>query len=133
MKKGLNHIVTLLESQDRRPSLVVIAHDVEPAETIVWLPELCRRQDVPYCIVKSKVRRDSRPRARWQLLHAPSAASHSHWASASLRCIASHVAASGAGGAECQLRRGVLAWARDVHRHVHFPGRVSWYFACFFV
>ena len=77
MKKGLNHIVTLLESQDRRPSLVVIAHDVEPAETIVWLPELCRRQDVPYCIVKSKVRRDSRPRARWQLLHAPSAASQS--------------------------------------------------------
>jgi len=35
---------------------VVIAHDVDPIELVVWLPALCRKMNVPYCIVKGKAR-----------------------------------------------------------------------------
>jgi len=40
----------------KKARLVVIAHDVDPIELVVWLPALCRKKDVPYCIVKSKSR-----------------------------------------------------------------------------
>merc|ERR1712146_553075 len=36
--------------------LVVIAHDVDPIELVCWLPAVCRKMDVPYCIVKGKAR-----------------------------------------------------------------------------
>jgi len=35
---------------------VVIAHDVDPIELVVWLPSLCKKLEVPYCIVKAKSR-----------------------------------------------------------------------------
>jgi len=35
--------------------LVVIAHDVDPIELVVWFPALCRKIEVP-CIVKGKAR-----------------------------------------------------------------------------
>jgi len=35
---------------------VVIAHDVEPIELVVWLPALCRKMNVPFVIVKGKSR-----------------------------------------------------------------------------
>ena len=35
---------------------MVIAHDVDPIELVVWLPALCRKIEVPYCIVKGKSR-----------------------------------------------------------------------------
>jgi len=54
VKYGLNHITTLVES--KKAKLVVIAHDVDPIELVVWLPALCRKMDVPYVIVKSKAR-----------------------------------------------------------------------------
>jgi len=54
LKYGINHITTLIEQ--RKAKLVVIAHDVDPIEIVVWLPALCRKMDVPYCIVKSKAR-----------------------------------------------------------------------------
>ncbi|DBA76584.1 hypothetical protein WJX77_008710 [Trebouxia sp. C0004] len=54
VKYGINHITTLVEQ--RTASLVVIAHDVDPIELVVWLPALCRRMDVPYVIVKGKAR-----------------------------------------------------------------------------
>ena len=50
VKYGLNHITGLVES--KKASLVVIAHDVDPIEMVVWLPALCKRMDVPYVIVK---------------------------------------------------------------------------------
>jgi len=53
-KYGLNHITSLIES--KKAQLVVIAHDVEPVELVVWLPALCRKLDIPYCIVKGKAR-----------------------------------------------------------------------------
>jgi len=34
----------------------VIAHDVDPIELVLWLPSLCRKLEIPYCIVKSKAR-----------------------------------------------------------------------------
>jgi ribosomal protein L7Ae-like RNA K-turn-binding protein len=33
---------------------VVIAHDVDPIELVVWLPALCRKMEVPCAIVKGK-------------------------------------------------------------------------------
>merc|ERR1712054_622608 len=42
--------------EQRKARLVVIAHDVEPIELVVFLPALCRKLDIPYCIVKSKSR-----------------------------------------------------------------------------
>lgn len=54
LKYGLNHVTDLIELKKAR--LVVIAHDVEPIELVCWLPALCRKKDVPYCIVKSKSR-----------------------------------------------------------------------------
>jgi len=36
--------------------LVVIAHDVDPIELVVYLPALCRKMGVPYVIVKGKAR-----------------------------------------------------------------------------
>ena len=35
---------------------VVIAHDVDPIEIVMWLPSLCKARGIPYCIVKSKAR-----------------------------------------------------------------------------
>merc|ERR1712117_736574 len=40
----------------RQAQLVLIAHDVDPIEIVVYLPALCRKMDVPYCIVKGKAR-----------------------------------------------------------------------------
>jgi len=54
IKYGINHITNLVESKKAR--LVVIAHDVDPIEIVVWLPALCRKMGVPYCIVKGKAR-----------------------------------------------------------------------------
>ena len=39
-----------------KAQLVVIAHDVDPIELVVWLPALCRKMDIRYCIVKGKAR-----------------------------------------------------------------------------
>merc|ERR1711937_990764 len=49
-----NKIVSLVEK--KKAQLVVIAHDVEPIEVVIYLPALCRKMDVPYCIVKGKAR-----------------------------------------------------------------------------
>ncbi|XP_055388650.1 60S ribosomal protein L7a-like [Condylostylus longicornis] len=54
LKYGLNHVTDLIELKKAR--LVVIAHDVNPVELVCWLPALCRKKDIPYCIVKSKAR-----------------------------------------------------------------------------
>jgi large subunit ribosomal protein L7Ae len=44
----------LIES--KKAKLVCIAHDVHPIELVVWLPALCRKMHIPYCIVKGKAR-----------------------------------------------------------------------------
>ena len=54
IKYGLNHVTTLIENKAAK--LVVIPHNVEPIEMVCWLPALCRKKDVPYCIIKGKER-----------------------------------------------------------------------------
>jgi len=54
VKYGLNHVTALVER--KKAKLVLIAHDVDPLELVLWLPTLCRKKDVPYMIVKSKAR-----------------------------------------------------------------------------
>merc|ERR1719504_528631 len=54
VKCGINQIARLVES--KKAQLVVIAHDVDPLELVLWLPALCRKMDIPYCIVKGKAR-----------------------------------------------------------------------------
>jgi len=54
LKYGLNHVTKLVE--DKKAKLVVIPHDVEPLELVVWLPALCRKKDVPFCFIKGKAR-----------------------------------------------------------------------------
>ena len=54
VKCGINHIASLVES--KKASMVLIAHDVDPIELVLWLPALCRKKDVPFCIVKGKAR-----------------------------------------------------------------------------
>jgi large subunit ribosomal protein L7Ae len=46
----------MFEFVQNKAQLVVIAHDVDPIELVVWLPALCRKMEVPYCIVKGKAR-----------------------------------------------------------------------------
>ena len=54
VKYGLNHVVGLIEN--KKCALVLIAHDVDPIELVVFLPALCRKMGVPYAIVKGKSR-----------------------------------------------------------------------------
>lgn len=54
VKYGINHITTLVEQG--KAQLVVIAHDVDPIELVIWLPALCKKMGVPYLIVKGKAR-----------------------------------------------------------------------------
>jgi len=54
VKYGINHITKLCEQ--KKAQLVVIADDVDPIELVIWLPALCKKMDIPYCIVKSKSR-----------------------------------------------------------------------------
>ncbi|KAJ3348205.1 Cilia- and flagella-associated protein 47 [Entophlyctis luteolus] len=54
VKYGINHITALVEA--KAAQLVLIAHDVDPIEIVVFLPALCRKMGVPYAIVKGKSR-----------------------------------------------------------------------------
>ncbi len=54
LKFGLKHVTSLIE--DKKARLVVIASDVDPIELVVWMPALCRKMGVPYCIVKNTSR-----------------------------------------------------------------------------
>ncbi|XP_065193258.1 large ribosomal subunit protein eL8-like [Sycon ciliatum] len=54
LKYGINHITHLIEQ--KKAQLVVIAHDVDPIEIVVWLPALCRKIGIPYVIIKGKAR-----------------------------------------------------------------------------
>merc|ERR1712043_106915 len=51
---GVNTVTTLVEK--KKAKLVVIANDVDPIELVLFLPALCRKMGVPYCIVKNKAR-----------------------------------------------------------------------------
>merc|ERR1739840_4507 len=54
VRHGVNTVTTLVEK--KKAQLVVIANDVDPIEMVMFLPALCRKMGVPYCIVKNKSR-----------------------------------------------------------------------------
>jgi len=54
LKYGLKHVTTLIEQ--KKAKLVLIAHDVDPIELVIWLPALCRKQNIPFAIVRGKAR-----------------------------------------------------------------------------
>merc|ERR1712203_1330313 len=54
VRHGVNTVVTLVEK--KKAQLVVIANDVDPIELVMYLPALCRKMGVPYCIVKNRAR-----------------------------------------------------------------------------
>jgi large subunit ribosomal protein L7Ae len=54
LKYGLKHVTTLVEQ--KKAKLVVIPHDVDPIELVLWMPALCRKMGVPFAIVKGKSR-----------------------------------------------------------------------------
>jgi len=54
IRYGVNEVTRLVEQ--KRAKFVAIAHDVDPIEMVVWLPTLCRKLNVPYCVVKGKAR-----------------------------------------------------------------------------
>ncbi|XP_018800315.1 PREDICTED: 60S ribosomal protein L7a [Bactrocera latifrons] len=54
VRSGTNTVTKLVEQ--KKAQLVVIAHDVDPLELVLFLPALCRKMGVPYCIVKGKAR-----------------------------------------------------------------------------
>ncbi|CAK5034078.1 unnamed protein product [Meloidogyne enterolobii] len=51
---GIKDVVKLIEN--KKASLVAIAHDVDPIEIVICLPALCRKFGVPYVLVKGKAR-----------------------------------------------------------------------------
>jgi len=54
LKQGANSVTRSIEQ--KKAQLVVIAHDVDPLELVLFLPTLCRKMGIPYCIVKGKAR-----------------------------------------------------------------------------
>ncbi|MEJ1286830.1 hypothetical protein NN561_017842 [Cricetulus griseus] len=54
LRAGINTGTTLVEN--KKAQLVVIAHNVDPIQLVVFLPALCRKMGVPYCIIKGKPR-----------------------------------------------------------------------------
>jgi large subunit ribosomal protein L7Ae len=42
--------------ENKKAQLVVTAHDIDPIELVVFLPAVCRKMGVPYCIFKGKAR-----------------------------------------------------------------------------
>jgi len=54
IRSGINSVTKLIEQ--KKAQLVIISHDVDPLEIVVFLPALCRKFKVPYCIVKGKAR-----------------------------------------------------------------------------
>jgi len=54
LQQGVNRVVT--QVTQKKAKLVVISHDVDPIEIVLFLPALCRKMGIPYCILKSKAR-----------------------------------------------------------------------------
>jgi len=54
VKCGFNHVTNLIERGQAK--LVLIAHDVDPIELVLWMPALCVKKNIPFVIFKSKAR-----------------------------------------------------------------------------
>ncbi|CDP21835.1 unnamed protein product [Coffea canephora] len=57
VKYSLQHVTCLVEQKlFSAEQGTIVAHNVDPIELVVWLPALCRKMEIPYCIVKGKSR-----------------------------------------------------------------------------
>jgi len=54
VRTGVNTVTSLIEQ--KKAQLVIIAHDVDPIEVVLFLPALCKKMGIPYCIVKGRAR-----------------------------------------------------------------------------
>nr|XP_054106841.1 60S ribosomal protein L7a-like [Callithrix jacchus] len=54
LRAGVNTVTASVEN--KKAQLVVTAYDMDPTELVVFLPALCRKMGVPYCIIKGKAR-----------------------------------------------------------------------------
>lgn len=54
IRYGFNTVTNLIEAG--RAKFVIIAHDVDPIELVLWMPTLCVKKDIPFIIFKSKAR-----------------------------------------------------------------------------
>jgi len=54
LRAGIREVTAAIMKKKAR--LVMIAHDVDPIEIVIFLPALCRKMGVPYCIVSGKAR-----------------------------------------------------------------------------
>jgi large subunit ribosomal protein L7Ae len=54
MKHGIRTVTNLIKK--KRALFVIIAHDVNPIECVIWLPALCSKFNVPFSIIKNKSR-----------------------------------------------------------------------------
>ncbi len=54
LKAGVREVTASI--MRKKAQLVLIAHDVDPIEVVLFLPALCRKMGVPYAIVKGKAR-----------------------------------------------------------------------------
>merc|ERR1712154_716670 len=54
LKCGFNHVTNLIERGQAK--MVLIAHDVDPIELVLWMPALCVKKNIPFIIFKSKAR-----------------------------------------------------------------------------
>lgn len=52
IRHGINTVAKLVKNQ--KSLFVLIAHDVNPIDCIIWMPTLCVKMGIPYCIVKNK-------------------------------------------------------------------------------
>lgn len=50
LKYGINHVTDLVEQS--RAKLVVLSNDCDPIELLTWMPSLCRKKNVAFCILK---------------------------------------------------------------------------------
>ncbi|AFP65329.1 60S ribosomal protein L7A (nucleomorph) [Chroomonas mesostigmatica CCMP1168] len=54
LKHGINTVANLIRK--KKALFVLIANDVNPIEMVMWLPSLCKKLGVPFCIIKNKAR-----------------------------------------------------------------------------
>jgi len=51
---GIGEVMKSIESGSAQ--LVLIAHDVDPIELVIWMPTLCVKKNIPFCIFRAKAR-----------------------------------------------------------------------------
>jgi large subunit ribosomal protein L7Ae len=54
LKHGIRTVTNLIIK--KKAFFVIIAHDVNPIECVIWLPALCNKFNIPFSIIKNKSR-----------------------------------------------------------------------------